>query len=85
MALVPQREQLASTPSRFCQKEKEQSRLPRVPNHDRESQGEREPHLDKREVEREHREERVGSTVKKGRFQVGEEVQARRASLGDFF
>ena len=33
--------------------------------------------------EREHEEERVDSTVKKGRFRRGEGEQARRASLGE--
>ena len=31
----------------------------------------------------EHEEERVGSTVKEGRFQGGKGGQARRASLGE--
>ena len=50
----------------------------------RESQGEREPHLGEREREREgggserdHGEERVSYTVKKGRFQGGKGGQAR--------
>ena len=71
--------------SRSCQKEKEQSRLSKVPDRKvGESQGEREPHLGERgESEREHEEERVDSTVKEGRFQGGEGGQARRASLGE--
>ena len=65
--------------SRFCQEEKEQSRLSRVPDHDRgESQDGREPHLGESE---EDGEERVDSTVNKGRFQGGKVGQARRASL----
>ena len=69
--------------SRPCQKEKEQSRLSRVPDHEGgESQGGREPHLGESEgSEREHREERVDSTVKEGRFQGGQGGQATRASL----
>ena len=48
----------------------------------RESQGEREPHLGERGgSEPEHGEERVDSTVKKGRFQRGEGGKVRRASL----
>ena len=55
----------------FCQKE--QSHLSRSPDCEAgESQGEREPHLDKRGgSERERGEERVDSTVHKGRFQEG--------------
>ena len=50
MASVPQREQLARTPSRPCQKENEQSRLSKAPDHDGgETQGGREPHLDENE------------------------------------
>ena len=52
--------------SRLCQKQREQSRLSRVPDHEgKESQGGREPHLGVRGgSEREHGEERVDSTVK---------------------
>ena len=70
--------------SRPCQKEKEQSRLSRAPDHEGgESQGERESHLCKRRggSEREHGIERVDSTVKEGRFQGGQGGQARRAFL----
>ena len=70
--------------SRLCQKEKEHSRLSRVPDHDgEESQGGREPHLGEREggSEREHEEERLDSTVNKDRFQGGQGGQATRASL----
>ena len=50
VASVPQRKQLTRTPGRPCQKEKEQSRLSRVPDHEGgESQGGPEPHLGKRE------------------------------------
>ena len=50
VASVPQREQLASTPSRPCQKEKEQSRQSRSPDHKvGKSQGERESHVGERE------------------------------------
>ena len=46
---VPQREQLASMPRLPCQKEKEQGRQSRVPDHEGgESQGRRELHLDER-------------------------------------
>ena len=63
-----------------CQKGKEQSRLSRVPNHERErvKMGESRTLARKRESEREHGVERLDSTVKEGRFQGG---QARRASL----
>ena len=72
------REQLASTPSRPCQKEKEQSRLSRVPDHEgEESQGGRE----RGGSEREHGVERVESTLNEGRFQGGQGGQARRESL----
>ena len=67
-----------------CQKEKEQSRLFKAPDHKGgESQGGREPHLDEREggSEREHGVERVDSTVNEGRFQGGKGGQATRASL----
>ena len=66
-----------------CQKEKEQSRLSKAPDHEwGESQGVREPHLGERGgSEREHGVERVDSTVNEGRFQVGQGGQARRASL----
>ena len=85
MALVPQREQLASTPEPSLPKRKEWSRLSRVPDHEGgESQGGRERCLCKRGgSEREHEEERVDSTVKEGRLQGGKRKQARRASLGE--
>ena len=70
--------------SRPCQKQKEQSRLSKAPDHEMgESQGGREPHLGKREgeSEREHGGERVDSTVKEGRFQEVKGRQARIASL----
>ena len=69
--------------SHLCQKEKKQSSLSRAPDREiEESQDERKPHLGKsRGSEREHGEERVNSTVKEGRFQEGEERQARRVSL----
>ena len=71
--------------SRPCQKEKEQNRLFRVPDHEGgENQDGREPHLVERDrggSEREHGEERVDSTVNEGRFQGGKGGQARRASL----
>ena len=52
MASVPQTEQLASMPESPCHKEKEQSLLSRVPDHEEgESQGEREPHLGNREMD----------------------------------
>ena len=57
----------------LCQKEKEQSRQSKAPDHEGgESQG-----------EREHGVKRVDSTVKEGRFQEGKGWQARRASLED--
>ena len=50
VASVPQREQLASTPEPPFQKEKEQSRLSRAPDHEGGgSQGERELHFGERE------------------------------------
>ena len=50
VASVPQREQLASTPEPLCQEEKEQSRQSRASDREEgESQGEREPHLSKKE------------------------------------
>ena len=69
--------------SRPCQKEKQQSRLSRVPDHEEgESQDGQEPHLGERGgSEREHEEKRVDSTVNEGRFQGGKGGQARRASL----
>ena len=63
---------------------KEQSRQSRAPDREGgESQGERDLHLGEREEgsERKHREERVDSTVKEGRFQGGEGGKVRRASL----
>ena len=56
--------------NRLCQKEKDQSRMSRVSNHEvAGSQDEREPHLDKTgRSEREHEEERVGPTMKEGKF-----------------
>ena len=69
--------------SRPYQKEKEQSRLSKAPDHEgKESQGGREPHLGERggRSEREHEVERVDSTVKEGKFQRGKGGQAR-ASL----
>ena len=50
----------------------------------RESQGEREPHLGKKEESgREHGEERMDSTVKKGGFQREEGGHAKRTVLGE--
>ena len=63
VASVPQREQLASMPSRPYQKEKEQSRRSRSPDHEvRESQGEREPYLGEIEGDQSGRMERKGWT-----------------------
>ena len=63
--------------SRPYQKEKEQSRLSKAPDHEgKESQGWRE----RGRSEREHGVERVDSTVKEGKFQRGKGGQAR-ASL----
>ena len=69
--------------SRPCQKEKEQSRQSKAPDHEGgESQDGREPHLGERgESEREHGVERVDSTVNEDRFQGEKGGQARRASL----
>ena len=69
--------------SRPYQKEKEQSRLSKVPDHKGgESQGGREPHLGERGGSgREHGVGRVDSTVKVGKPQGGQGGQARRASL----
>ena len=64
--------------SRPCQKEKEQSRLSKAPDHE----GERAAPCRVREgSELEHEEERVDSTIKEGRFQGGQGGQATRASL----
>ena len=50
VASMSQREQLASMPSRLCQKEKEQSRQFRIPEREMgESQGGRDPYLSKTE------------------------------------
>ena len=81
---VPQREQLVNTREPLCQKGKEQSRLSRVPDHEGgETNGGREQHLGecKGGLEREHREERVDSTLKESKFQGGHGGQARKASL----
>ena len=70
--------------SRPYQKEKEQSRLSKAPDHEgEESQDGREPHLGERggESEREHGVKRVDSTVKEGRFQGGKGGQAKKAFL----
>ena len=84
MASVSQRKQLARTQSRVCQRVKEQSHLSKSSDREvGESQGEREPHLGKRESEREHRKKRVVSTVKRGRFQERKGWHARRTSLGE--
>ena len=75
-----EKERVASVPdsswqvrlSRLCQKEKS-----RQPSHS---------HIVRWETggsDRDHREEKVDSTVKDGRFQGGEGGQARRASLGE--
>ena len=67
--------------SPFCQKEKEQSRLSRVPDHEG-GVSQDEPHLGKRgELQQEHGVERVDSMVKEGRFQGGKGGHTRRASL----
>ena len=63
VASVPQREQLASTPELLCQKEKEQSRLSRAPDHEGgESQGGREPHLGEMKGDQSESMERKGWT-----------------------
>ena len=69
--------------SRPCQKEKEQSRLSRVPDHEGgESQdGESRTLARVRGSEREHGEEKVDCTVNEGRFQGGKGGKATRASL----
>ena len=70
--------------SRSCQKEKEQNRLFRVPDHEGgESQGGQEPHLGEREEDQSESmgRKRVDSTVNEGIFQGGKGGQARRASL----
>ena len=67
-----------------CQKEKDQSRQSRVPDHrggggGGESQGGREPHLGERGgSEREHGDTRVDSTVNESRFQGGTQFFASR-------
>ena len=68
--------------SRLCQKEK--SHLSKSPNREvGENQDGRKPQLGERKKgsDREHGEERRDSTVKKGRFQIGEGMQPKRASL----
>ena len=70
--------------SRLCQKEKEQSRLSRVPDYEgrRESKWARAaPWRERGGSEREHGVGRVDSTVNKGRLQGGQGGQATRASL----
>ena len=69
--------------SRSCQKEKEQSRLSRVPDHEGErvEMGESRTLARVEGSEQEHGEERVDSTVNKGRFRGGQGGQATRASL----
>ena len=77
---VPQRENSWQVrQSRLCQKEKEQSRLSRIPDHE----GERVKVSESRTLAREHEEERLDSTVKEGRFQGGKGRQAKRASLDE--
>ena len=57
--------------SRLCQKEKEQSRLSRVSDHEGERVKVNESRtLTKERSEREHEEEKVDSTVKEGRLQA---------------
>ena len=80
VASVPKREHR----SRLCQKEKEQSRLSRVSDHE----GRRElrwaraaPWRVRGGSEQKHEVERVDSTVNEGRFQKGKGGHARRASL----
>ena len=86
---VPQCHKVSSwqvSQSRLCQKENEQSHLCRSPDcEEGKSPGERGPYLGEREreSEREHGKKRVDSTVKEGRFQGGEEGQAKRTSLGE--
>ena len=63
VASVPQREQLAVSQSRLCQKVKEQSRQSKAPDHEgRESRGEREPHLGEKEGDQSESKERKGWT-----------------------
>ena len=63
---MPQREQLANTPSSPRQKKKKQSRLSRAPNREvGESQGEREPHVGEREGDQSGSMERRGRARKK--------------------
>ena len=63
VASLPQREQLARTSEPPFPKEKDQSRLSRVPDHhDGESQGGREPHLGERERDQSKSIERKGWT-----------------------
>ena len=69
--------------SRPCQKEKEQSRLSKAPDHEGErvKMGKSRTLVREGESEQEHGVERVDSTVNKGKFQGGKQGQARRASL----
>ena len=66
-----------------CQKEKEQSRLSKAPDHgeERVKMGESRTLATEKGSEREHGVERVDSIVNKGRFRRGQGGQARRASL----
>ena len=62
---VSQRKQPQVHRSRPCQKEKEQSRLSRVPDHEGgETKGGREPHLDEREGDQSESTEMKGRTPK---------------------
>ena len=63
--------------SRPCQKEKEQSRLSKISDHE----GGAAPWREREGSQREHGKEKVDSTMNKGRLHGGKGGQARRASL----
>ena len=69
---------------RLRQKAKEQRHLFKSAKREvEESQGEQKLRLEREKSERKHGEKRISSTVKKARFQGGEEEQAKRISLGE--
>ena len=78
MASVPQSNDWQVRPRHLCQKEKKLSRLSKSPVR------EMEPHLKdkKRESKRKHGGERVGSMLKKSRFEGEEGGHAKRTTLG---
>ena len=76
---VPQREQLASSQSRLCQKENEQNRLFKAPDRMvRESQGGREPHLGEREGHQSGSMKRKGWTPQRRKAGSKEEREGKQ-------